>query len=306
MKRTTRRRPEGFSGETLLIVPEPEQRMMAGHSLLAGLHVTHAGFFPRVPGHFVRRDRGCPQHVLIVCLRGNGWVEAGGRRHHLARGDLVGLRADHAHLYGASEDDPWSIAWVHFAGTEADAWLELALGRRAPLVTCHTPAERLDSLGIDRVHAVLKAGYGLPELLETAAALRSCLVTISRRRAQNSAALSAQERVHASIVRLRQDWAQPHRVTELAAAAGLGVTHYTAIFRRQTGFAPIDFLLRQRIQHGAGFLATTSTPIAEIATACGFSDPYYFSRCFTRITGTSPRRYRQTHRPAMPTPPSPG
>ncbi len=294
-----RRRREGFSGQTLLVVPDPQQRLMATHALLVGLHVTHAGFFPRASGHYVNRAQGCPGHILIVCLRGSGWAEAGGRRHNLGRGDLVGLRANHAHLYGASDADPWSIAWVHFAGTEADAWFELAMGRRAPLATCHTPAERLDSLGFDRIHTVLAAGYGLPELLDAASALRIGLVSVSRRRAQNSMALSAQDRVNASIEVLRRDWMHPHHLPELAAAAGLSVTHYTAIFRRLTGFAPIDFLIRQRIQHGATLLATSFIPIAEIAPACGFNDPYYFSRSFGRVMGCSPRHYRHTHRPAM-------
>lgn len=296
-----RRRREGFSGQTLHVVPEPQQRLMATHVLLSELHVTHAGFFPRAPGHYVHRPNGCPEHLLIVCLRGSGWAEVGGRRYNLERGDLVGLGAHHGHQYGASDEDPWSIAWVHFAGAKADDWLEHAMGRRAPMVTCHTPAERLDSLGFDRIHSVLAAGYGLPELLDAAAALRLCLVSISRRRAQNSTAISAQERVNASVDILRQESMQPHHLSELAASAGLSVTHYTALFRRLTGFSPIDFLIRQRIQHGAVLLATSSTPIAEIAPVCGFNDPYYFSRSFARIMGCSPRRYRQTHGPAMAT-----
>lgn len=293
------RRQDGFSGQTLLVVPEPQQRLMGTHPLLSGLHVTHAGFFPRASGHFVNRPDGCSEHVLIVCLRGSGWAEAGGRRQHLERGDVVGLRANHGHLYGASDEDPWAIAWVHFTGSEAVAWLEHATGRRAPLANCHTPADRLDSLGVDRIHSSLAAGYGLPELLDAAAALRTCLASVSRRRAQNSTALSAQERVNGSIELIRKNWTKPYNLPELAAAAGVSVTHYTAIFRRQTGFPPIDFLIRQRIQHGATLLATTSNPISEIATECGFHDPYYFSRSFARIMGSSPRSYRQTHQSAM-------
>lgn len=105
--------------------------------------------------------------------------------------------------------------------------------------------------------------------------------------------------MNASVELLRRDSTHPHHLPELAAAAGLSVTHYTALFRRLTGFSPIDFLIRQRIQRGAALLATSSTPIAEIAPECGFQDPYYFSRSFARVMGCSPRRYRQTHRPAM-------
>lgn len=290
------RRPDGFSGQTLLVVPIPLQRNMAAHPLLAGLHVTDAGFFPRAPGHFVERPHGSAGHVLIVCLRGAGWAEAEGRHFKLARGDVIGLRAGQPHRYGAEDADPWSIAWVHFAGHESDPWLDFAFGRReAAAAACHTPEDRLDSLGIDRVHAALETGYSVPELLGAAAALRTFLVNLSRRRAQNSAALSAQDRVGQSVALLREHWTQPHRVTELAAAAGLSVTHYTAIFRRLTGFSPIDFVLRLRIQHGARQVATSTATVNAIAAACGFSDPYYFTRCFTRIMGQSPRRYRRQH-----------
>ena len=298
MKSASRRR-EGFSGETLLVVPAPLCAMMESHPLLAGLHVTHAGFFPRAPGHLVHRPQGTPEHVLIVCLRGNGWAETGARRVNLERGDVISLPAGEAHSYGAAAERPWSIAWVHFRGDEALEWLQLATGRRGAGV-CHTPADRLDSLGIDRVHAVLEAGFGLPELIDAANALRACLLNLSRRRVQNSAGLSAQERVNASVAHLRTHWTQPYRVAELAAAAGLSVTHYTAIFRHLTGFSPIDFVLRTRTQHAAHQLLTTLTPVAEIALGCGFNDPYYFTRCFTRIMGTSPRAHRtaQTSRAA--------
>ncbi|MBD5778066.1 helix-turn-helix domain-containing protein [Pelagicoccus sp. NFK12] len=289
------RRQDGFTGQVHLMVPDAQQRLMATHPLLAGLHVTHAGFFPRAEGHFLNRPRGCSDHVLIACLRGSGWAEADGRRQQLVRGDVVGLRANHPHLYEASDEDPWSIAWVHFAGKEADAWFEHATSQGKALAACHTPTEKLDSLGIDRIHASLAAGYGLPELLDAAVNLRMCLATIARRKAQNTNALSAQERVTASIEMLRNNWKQPHILPELAAAAGVSVTHYTTIFRRLTGFPPIDYLIRQRIQHGATLLATTSHPIGDVSSECGFSDPYYFSRSFSRIMGASPRRYRQVH-----------
>jgi AraC family transcriptional activator of pobA len=34
--------------------------------------------------------------------------------------------------------------------------------------------------------------------------------------------------------------------------------------------------------------------VALIAEYCGFEDPAYFSRFFTRATGRSPRQYRET------------
>ena len=36
-------------------------------------------------------------------------------------------------------------------------------------------------------------------------------------------------------------------------------------------------------------------PVAQVAAACGFSDPFYFSRCFSRHFSVSPSRWRAEH-----------
>jgi transcriptional regulator GlxA family with amidase domain len=104
---------------------------------------------------------------------------------------------------------------------------------------------------------------------------------------------SAAERVAASVAQLRRDWLRPHRLAELATSAGMSVTHYSAHFRRLTGFAPIDFLIRLRVQQACRLLDGTSLPVREIAARAGYEDAYYFARCFRRVMGCSPRRYRE-------------
>jgi transcriptional regulator GlxA family with amidase domain len=65
------------------------------------------------------------------------------------------------------------------------------------------------------------------------------------------------------------------------------------LFRRQTGFAPIDFVIRLRVQHACRLLDTTELSIGEIAERVGYPDPYYFTRCFRRVMGRAPRLYRK-------------
>lgn len=38
-----------------------------------------------------------------------------------------------------------------------------------------------------------------------------------------------------------------------------------------------------------------TVPVADVAFACGFADPSYFSRCFIKAFGISPSQYRQGH-----------
>ena len=42
-------------------------------------------------------------------------------------------------------------------------------------------------------------------------------------------------------------------------------------------------------------LASTNTPLAEIANVCGFADQSHFSSTFKRTVGLTPARYREMH-----------
>lgn len=53
-----------------------------------------------------------------------------------------------------------------------------------------------------------------------------------------------------------------------------------------------DFVQAARIKHACHLLRTTDMAIKEIAYACGFSDPRYFSKCFKANTSQMPTEYR--------------
>jgi AraC family transcriptional regulator, arabinose operon regulatory protein len=139
----------------------------------------------------------------------------------------------------------------------------------------------------------LERGYAIRDQVAAAAALRHALSTVAQLAITPRDMRSAYERVAVSVETLRRDWQRPHRLDELATGAGVSVTHYSALFRRHTGFAPIDFLIRLRVQHACRLLDTTKLPVGEIAERVGYRDPYYFTRCFRRVMGCAPRRYRK-------------
>ena len=81
-----------------------------------------------------------------------------------------------------------------------------------------------------------------------------------------------------------------------ALAAGDGVLINCNLphgFRRQCGMAPIEYLLRVRVENARRMLALTDRPIYEIAERMGFSDVNNFTRQFKKQTGMTPRDYRR-------------
>ena len=63
---------------------------------------------------------------------------------------------------------------------------------------------------------------------------------------------------------------------------------------RSTGSAPLALLNARRLLEAKRSLLYTNMSVTLIAETCGFADPAYFSRFFTRSTGASPRSYRLT------------
>ena len=85
-------------------------------------------------------------------------------------------------------------------------------------------------------------------------------------------------------------------VAGLARRAGLGETAFRAAFRRLTGESPRAWLERQRFERARHQLLTSTLAINRIAAACGYDDPFHFSRVCRRLTGMGPRDLRQNRK----------
>jgi transcriptional regulator GlxA family with amidase domain len=82
-------------------------------------------------------------------------------------------------------------------------------------------------------------------------------------------------------------------VEDLAAAARLGRTRFSVLYKEYFGAGAIEDLIGFRIQKAQSLMATTHTPVRDVAYACGFDDPNYFCKTFSSRVGCSPSQYRQ-------------
>ena len=82
----------------------------------------------------------------------------------------------------------------------------------------------------------------------------------------------------------------------LAAVAHLNKYYLAHAFQKEYGVSPIRYLTARRIQESKFLLAETDHSLSHIAQVLGFSSASYFSQCFHRIEGVSPKEYRQRSR----------
>lgn len=69
--------------------------------------------------------------------------------------------------------------------------------------------------------------------------------------------------------------------------------HLARRFQAVTGLVPIRAITQERLALSRQLLADPTLGVAEVAHACGFRDPAYFSRVFTAADGVSPRAWRR-------------
>ena len=91
---------------------------------------------------------------------------------------------------------------------------------------------------------------------------------------------------------LEQRFAEPFKLSEIAAEAGVHPVHLAREFRKHYGASVGEYLRRVRIEYACRELMGSNVAVTNIAFAAGFADQSHFSRTFKRLCGTTPGRYR--------------
>ena len=82
-------------------------------------------------------------------------------------------------------------------------------------------------------------------------------------------------------------------VNHLAEFAHMSPTHFSRVFKLQTGFSPYDYVVASRLSKAKECLLTTDMSVAEIAYEMGFNSEANFVYCFTNNEGISPGKFRK-------------
>jgi AraC-like DNA-binding protein len=101
-------------------------------------------------------------------------------------------------------------------------------------------------------------------------------------------------RIRAMLDFIQNRYAGPVTLAQIADAAGIGERECLRCFERLLHISPMQYLLKYRVMQGAEMLKTEpEKSVADIATACGFDSPSYFSKLFRRYIGSTPFTYRK-------------
>ena len=102
-----------------------------------------------------------------------------------------------------------------------------------------------------------------------------------------------QARLRRMIAYIQTHYAQRLTLEALARDANISVSEVLRCFKEGLRTTPIGYLTQYRLTVARRRLLTTTTPVSEIAIACGFSSVNYFDRVFSRAFGVTPLWFRK-------------
>ena len=263
-----------------------------------------AGRNSRDVPHWVERPRGTDVWILEFGVSGRGLVRHGCRESAILPGDAVlfqpGVRQDYGMDPALGE---WHHQWICF--TPRPHWLEwLHWPERAPGIRA---VHLADPPARERVRALLEEAADVSHSLRPRRedfamnAVEEVLLWCDLANPAN-AEPRLSDPVRAVLAHLCEHLAAPVSLPRLARIAGLSRSRLSHAFREQVGVSPLKYLESRRLAQARELLLMTALPVAEVANRVGYANPFYFTRIFTRQTGTSPTAFRRQGR----LPPAPG
>src|SRR2546421_250222 len=121
---------------------------------------------------------------------------------------------------------------------------------------------------------------------------RTCDYSAAPKEARGVERYVEREKIRQTIVYMTEHLTERMLVSRLAALINISPSYYFALFKRQTGYAPIDFLIHLRMRRACSLLGNTALSVKEIADVLGYDDAFYFSRLFKSVTSLAPTEFR--------------
>jgi AraC family transcriptional regulator of arabinose operon len=109
---------------------------------------------------------------------------------------------------------------------------------------------------------------------------------------EREAADPVDPRVWRAIEYMGGHLAEPVTIEDICRAAGTSRSQLATTFAPATGFTPMRYLEKLRLERAMRLLRMTSRTVNSIAAEVGFCDAKHFARRFRTLTGLSPTVYR--------------
>lgn len=241
---------------------------------------------------------------LGICHSESGTMEFDNHSVHFEAGDIICVPryVPHTTYSDHGKESLWSYIFFDpemlFSNQFVQDLQILSAPQRYQSHYCYQIHERDESFFFSLVLGVIRELRAKPENFKLA--VKGLLMTICIELGRIEKTLPPQERSvsdNAMVITPALDYIQTHymesfSIAELAEKCHLSETHFRRLFHSIMGYSPLDFIMSTRIDKACNLLRSTELSVIAVSEQVGFHSISSFNRCFSKITGHSPRSWR--------------
>jgi AraC-like DNA-binding protein len=231
---------------------------------------------------------------IVYIVNGNGYyADRSGKQKDIGKGDLVVFFPGMPHRCATKAGEFWDELWFEFEGPAFD------LMRKTSLLNPDRPVHHTQNCDFwyrrfFQIIPPLHLREKMPPQVTVSRfiAILTEILADSEAPEESPAPRDYWLNAACEMLAIHDDVAE---LDPAAVARKLGFSYesFRKKFRDAIGLAPGRYQLDSRIDRAAALLHNGRHTIKEIALQLNFCDEFYFSRCFKRRFGQSPRNFRQ-------------
>jgi AraC-like DNA-binding protein len=104
--------------------------------------------------------------------------------------------------------------------------------------------------------------------------------------------INERDKISSARQYVEKRYQQKITVLDVAGYVYLSPSHFSHLFKKETGLSFVQYLNTYRVEKAEELLTNTNLDITEIAVKVGFQSIPHFNRIFRKISKNSPREYR--------------
>lgn len=247
----------------------------------------------------IRPHRHPGMTQIFWLARGSGDARIDGRRVSVTAPMLILISEMCVHDFAWSDDVDGTVVSVTSARLERS---EQRLGgetsplRRTALLKPVSTTAKLEAL-----FKLLMEEFRRAADTERDQALQALIdllaIEIGRMEAEHLAVDTQQARAAQHLQQflrlIERDYLQHRSIDDYASELGITAPHLNQLCKQLTDHTALHLVHERLLLEAQRYLYYSAQRVSEIAYQLGFSDPAYFSRFFRRMTGLTPKAFRQ-------------